>query len=90
MDLKTIAEGIGLLGKVKELSDRVTHKDEIRGLEAEVASKDEQLGAAESAFESLGLSSEQLAMIAITLVAVAAIVAIAALAIKYSPAVSAA
>jgi hypothetical protein len=90
MDLKNIAEGIGLLGKAKEFSDRITHKDEIRVLEAEVASKDEQLRAVSSALEPLGLSSEQLAMIAITLVAVVAIMTIAAVAIKYSPGVSAA
>lgn len=43
MDLKTIAEGFSLIGKGKELYDKVTHKDEIGLLEAEVASRDKQL-----------------------------------------------
>lgn len=90
MDLKAIAETAGVLGKAKELVDKITHKDEIRVLEGELADKNQQLDAAKLAPEPFGLSSEELAIIGIAVVAIVAIVTIAVVVTKCQPIISAA
>jgi hypothetical protein len=86
MDLKTASETVGLLGTLKEVKDKFTGKSEIKDLQAQLAEKDRQLMAANVGLDALGLSSEDLAIIGISVVAIVAIIAIAMVVVTYQPA----
>jgi hypothetical protein len=86
MDLKTTSEAVGLLGTLKEVKDKFTGKAEIKDLQEQLAEKDQQLKAANVGLDALGLSSEDLAVIGISVVAIVAIIAIAVVVAKYQPA----
>jgi hypothetical protein len=86
MDLKTAGEAVGLLGTLKEVKDKFTGKAEIKDLQAQLAEKDQRLAAANVGLDAFGLSSEDLAIIGISVVAIVAIIAIAVVLVKYQPA----
>jgi hypothetical protein len=85
MDLKTMSEGVGLLGTLKEVRDKFTGKAEIKDLQGQLAEKTQQLEAVNVGPCAFGLSSEELAIIAVSVVAIAAIIAITVVATKYQP-----
>jgi len=80
MDIKTATEAVGFFGTLKEAKDRFTGKAEIRNLQAQLAEKTQQLNETNSGLDSLGLSSTDLAIIGISLVAIVAIIAMAVVA----------
>jgi len=82
-----VSDAIGLLGKAKELADKFTGKVEIRELRARLAEKEQQPEAANVGLDALGLSSEDLAIIGISVVAIVAIIAIVVVVVKYQPAI---
>ncbi len=88
MDIKSASEAVGLLGTLKEVKDKFTGKSEIKDLQAQLAEKNERLKAAHVGFDTLGLSSEQLAIIAISAVAIVAIIAVAMVVAKCQPSMS--
>lgn len=84
MDLNTAKEAVGFLGALKEIKDKVTGKTEIRDLQAQLAQKTQELSGPSPALDSLGLSSTDLAIIGISLVAIVAIIAMAMVAANHS------
>jgi hypothetical protein len=87
MDFKSASEAVGLLGKLKEVKDNLTGKAEIKELRAQLEKKEQQLQETNSPLDGLGLSYQDLAIIAISAVAIVAIIGIAVVALKYPQAI---
>ncbi len=83
MDIKSAAEAVGIIARLKEIKDQFTGNAEIKGLRAQLTAKEQQL----EALYVPGLSSQDLAVIGISAITIVAIIAILVIVAKYQPGV---